>query len=193
MESVDNELMFVEEETLPSKKTRKSGKASNVLAVIAIVWNVIVLGVTAVRALLLPLGFVVSVIVAVFGCVMVLLWSLPLAMTIILLPFLPILGILAAIVCLLAVIVLEAIPVGLMTVGLILAVVSAIAGGKKRGIPLRVIAILMSIVGLPFVAGACFYLTVNALIASAPVILLGVMCAFFLVQLIVIAIGNSAV
>ena len=193
MDATNNELLCAEEVTLPAKKSRRSGGKRNALAIVAAVWNAVIIGITAIRVLFLPLSFLISVVFAVIGFILVMAWSLPLSMMSIVMPLLPLGIALAVPVLLLGVIALELIPVCLGAVGLVLAIVSMGKSKKGSRSTVKITALISGIVGLVFAALSCFWLTLSALIACTPLIMLGVVCVVFLVQMIVIDIGNAAV
>jgi len=190
------DVIYIEEnEALPKKKTYKGRKAFGlILSLIAIAWNILVIGCVLARGLLFVPALIGGGIFALFGSVMAMLLSLPLAMTSIVMPLIP-LGIAllapALLLLLLLWIASEWVAVFLAVAGLILPVL-ALAIGKKHWI-LRSLALVSGIASIGVaLLFACLW-SACKLLFGVPLLVLGVVSVVFLVQMIVIAIGNAAV
>ena len=166
-----------------------------ILAIVAIAVNAIVMGITVIRMLLLPLVALSSICIAIIGCVggyfVLMLLGLPLAMITLVMPLIPLGIVLIVSVLVFLWLALELIPVCLVAAGLALSVI-ALAVGKKHRV-VRILAPVLGIVGIGVTALSAFLWGVCKLIACTPLILPVLLCLVFLVQMVVIAIGNAAV
>lgn len=191
MNQINNEPYMVEEIPVIPQKPAHRGKGLRVLSVI---WNAVTLAFSALCLLFLPVSLLIGIVIAVLGSIGVLVLALPLAMTILVVPFLPLIVALAIFLLMLGVIALAHLPLVFGVVGLILSV-AAFRKGKKHGDGKKAMTLSL-ILGIadPILAvaasGACL---MSSMTAFTPLFLLAVLCLFYFVQMIVIAIGNAAV
>ena len=186
-----NHVIYVDEMSLSERRNYNRRRAGLILSLIAIAWNILVIGCVLARGLLFVPALIGGGIFALFGSVMAMLLSLPLAMTSIIMPLIPLGIALLAPALLLLWIASEWVAVSLAVAGLILPVL-ALAIGKKHWI-LRSLALVSGIASIGVaLLFACLW-SACKLLFGVPLLVLGVVSVVFLVQMIVIAIGNAAV
>ncbi len=191
MDQSNNEPYVAEEVFEAPQKPARRGKG---LRVLSVVWNAVTLAFSALCLLFLPMSLLIGIIIAVLGSIGVLVLALPLAMTILVVPFLPLIVAGGIFLLMLGVIALAHLPLVFGVEGLILSV-AAFRKGKRHGDEKKA-GTLSLVLGIadPILAvaasGACL---MSSLTAFVPLFLLAVLCLFYFVQMIVIAIGNAAV